>query len=101
MSLMSTAGQEAEALRGAVARGDFATAQEVADRYASLIRTLVAGLPPTEAARHLRAACDLLQWSRRNLCAARARLAEEIRRLDRISQYHARLAAACEVNIHH
>jgi hypothetical protein len=88
--------QEAELLRDAVARGDFAAAENAAVRYTNLLRPLVTTLPRAEAVSRLRAACDLLEWSRRNLCTARARIVEEVRRLDRLSQYHALLAATAQ-----
>lgn len=83
---------EAQVLRDAVTGGDFTAAQNAARRLTSLVADAVSGLPPAESARRLRQACDLLAWSRRNLCAARARLAGEIRHLEGLRQYHARLA---------
>ena len=84
--------KEAEALRNAVVCGDFAGSKLAAQRFASLLAELAGNLPPAEAARQLQSGCELLEWSRRNLCAARARLAAELRRLDSLSQYHDCLA---------
>ena len=94
---MTTPDQEAALLRDAVTRGDFQAAENAAVRYADLLRPLLAGLPSAEALRQLRAGCELMEWSLSNLRAARVHLIEEIRRLDSLSQYHARLAEAAHI----
>jgi hypothetical protein len=83
----------AAGLRDAAARGDFLGAQAALKHYVDRLGPLLAGLPPAQAANRLLDACELIEWSRRNLCAARARVADEIRRLDSIGEYHRRLAA--------
>lgn len=83
---------EAQALRQAVSGGDFTGARQAALRLAGLLETAVRGLPPAESARRLRDACDLLAWSRLNLRASRARLTGELRHLEGLRQYQARLA---------
>lgn len=89
---------EAQALRQAVVGSDFAGARQAALRFGSLLENAVHGLPPAESARRLRDACDLLAWSRRNLCASRARLADQIRHLEGLRQYQARLAEISTVD---
>ena|SRR5271157_475280 len=85
---------EALALRDAAARGDFAAAENAAMRFTGLLQSLLAELPPAEAAGRLRQACELMEWARRHLCVARARVAGEIRRLENLRHYHAQLSAA-------
>lgn len=87
-----TADIEAQALREAVMGGDFTTAQQAALRFTSRVADAVPGLPPAESARRLCEACDLLAWSRRNLGASRARLAGEVRHLQKVRQYQSLLA---------
>ena len=92
-----TSGAEAQALREAVSVADFPGAQRAALRFASLVAEAAAGLPPAESLQRLSDACDLLAWSRRSLCASRARLAGEIRHLEGLRQYQARLAELSSV----
>ncbi len=80
-------------LREAAGRGDFLTAEAALKRYVDHLGPLMADLPPAEAAKRVHDACELIEWSRRNLCSERARLGDEIRRLDCVSEYHRRLAA--------
>ena len=63
-------------------------------RFASLLQSLLPDLAPAEAERRLRQACELIEWARRNLCAARGRIAEEILRLETLRIYHSRLSMA-------
>jgi hypothetical protein len=84
------ASQEAETLRDAAARGDFETAAAAVSRYVRSLIPRLADLPPAEAAAGLQNACELLEWSRCQLCAARARVADQIRRLDSLGRYHTR-----------
>ena len=78
---------EAEVLRDAAARGDFAAAEKAVVRFAERVRSQAADLAPAEAASRLREACDLIEWSRRNLCAARARLEQDTHRLECVRRY--------------
>ena len=91
---MVTPEEAAAALTEATVRGDFAGTQRAVKRLSDLIGPMAAALPRDEGLRRLDDACALIEWSRRNLCATRARVVEEIRRLDAIGQYHQRLAEA-------
>jgi hypothetical protein len=91
-----SADRAAAELRDAAGRGDFFRAEAALKLYADLLGPLLADLSPAEAKKRLQDACELIEWSRRNLCAARARVADEIRRLDSINEYHHRLAAQGE-----
>lgn len=82
---------EAEALRDAAARGDFAGAQGAAERLTMLLPEALAGLPRLEAEQRLRQACQVMAFARRNLCDARQRVAAEMSRLAALGQYHARM----------
>lgn len=86
--------REAAALRDSAARGDFATAEAAASLYTEAVCALVKGLPPAEAAARIGEACELMEWARRNLCAARSRVEEHVRRLECLGRYHARLLGA-------
>jgi hypothetical protein len=97
MKPVTTPDQEAALLRAAVTRADFQAAEDAAARYVDVLRPLIAGLPSTDAMQQLRGACDLMDWSLRNLSAARVRLIDEVRRLDILSRYHARLAEAARM----
>ncbi len=83
---------EAEALRAAAERGDFAAAENAARRFTGLLHPLLAELPPKEAEARLLQACELIDWARRNLLAARSRIAGELRHLDRLRHYHSQLS---------
>ncbi len=78
---------EQEALRRAVQSGDFAGAERSARRYTRALETGLAQLGPVEAARRLRDGCELMEWARRSLCAARSRLSDELRRVQRLAAY--------------
>ena len=78
---------EAEVLRDAAARGDFAAAGEAVVRFAERVRSRAADLPAAEAASQLRQGCELIEWSRRNLCAARARIEQDTHRLECLVRY--------------
>lgn len=78
---------EAASLRHHVALANFAEAEAAAHRYAEAAARRMRALPPTDAAETLRQSCDLLEWGRRNLCAARARLAGQLHRLHTASRY--------------
>lgn len=69
-AVISAIEEQAKILRRAVDACDFATAENGVRRYAELI----AQLPPAEALPHLEDACRLIDWARRSLSAARARL---------------------------
>ncbi len=92
----NTADDAAAELRGAAGRGDFLSADAALKRYVDRLGPLLADLPQAQAANRLQDACETIEWSRRNLCAARARVADEIRRLDSIGEYHRRLAAQAD-----
>jgi hypothetical protein len=85
---------EAQTLQDAAARGDFAAAAEAAVRFTGFVRAMLPGLPAGEAERRLGQACELVDGSRRQLRAARVRLAEEVGRLENLRCYHERLSAA-------
>ena len=85
---------EAAALRDSAARGDFATAQAAASLYTDAVCVLVNQLPPAEAAARIAEACELMEWARRSLRAARSRVEEQVRRLECLRRYHARHSAA-------
>ena len=76
-----------ESLRAAAASGDFATAGNAAHLYVGALEATLPRLPPAQAAAVFRDACATLEWSRRCLCAARARLADELRRAQSASAY--------------
>lgn len=78
---------EEEKLRRAVKSGDFAGAESSARRYTCALEASLAQLRPVQAARRLRDACELMEWARRNLCAARSRLSDELRRVQRLAAY--------------
>ncbi|HEV2447643.1 MAG TPA: hypothetical protein VGS58_17050 [Candidatus Sulfopaludibacter sp.] len=82
-----TLDRRARDLRGAVVREDFAAAEIAAAEYTNCLPNEIAGLPPPEAAECLRAACALLEWSRTALGTARARMADDLRRLDCVIRY--------------
>jgi hypothetical protein len=79
---------EEEALRRAVQSGNFAGAESAARRYTRALETTLEPLAPAQARQRLRAACELMQWARRSLCAERARLSDELRRVQRLAAYH-------------
>ena len=83
--------REASELREAAARGDFAAAEAAASRYTEAVCALVKELAPAEAAARIGEACELMEWARRNLCAARSRVEEQVRRLECLQRYHDRL----------
>jgi hypothetical protein len=70
---------EAANLRHHVALGDFGRAQASARLYAGLVAAEMRQVPRARAQQCLRTACELLEWARRNLCAARARLGGQLR----------------------
>lgn len=78
---------EEEALRRAVLSSDFARAESSARRYTAALKSLLAQLAPAQAERRLRDACQLMEWARRCLCAARARLSDELQRVQRLAAY--------------
>ncbi|SPE43460.1 hypothetical protein SBA3_920005 [Candidatus Sulfopaludibacter sp. SbA3] len=78
---------EEAALRRAVQCGDFAAAENCGRRYTSALEAMLAHLAPVQAEVRLRDACELMEWARRCLCAARARLSDELRCLRRVSVY--------------
>jgi flagellar hook-associated protein 2 len=79
--------RDAEALRRAVNRADFADAAACSERYARLLASLLPHLPAPQRADQWRSGCDLIEWARRNACAARARLAEDLRNLECAKRY--------------
>jgi len=91
-AIFDTAEEAAAALTQATVRGDFGGVQRAVKQFSKLLVRAAAAVPSAEALRRLDDACSLIEWSRRNLCAARAHVVEEIRRLDSICQYHQRLA---------
>lgn len=91
---MKTPAEAAAKLTEASVRGNFDGVRRAVKELSDSLIPALAALPRDEAARRLDDACSLIEWSRRNLCSARARLANEIRRLDCIDRYHQRLAEA-------
>jgi len=79
---------EQEALRRAARSCDFVEAQSSVGRYVAALESALPQLPPAQAAELLRDACKLIEWSRRSLCAGRARLRDELLRVHRLSTYH-------------
>lgn len=73
------------ALRNAIAREDFASAQAAAAQYGKLLEASVQSAGPAEAL--LSHGCELLEWSRRSLCAIRAFDVAKLQRLQRLSRY--------------
>lgn len=84
---MATAETEAAKLRETVSRGDFAGAETAVRRYADAVRLLVERLPAAEGSAQLLAACDVVEASRTSLATARARVAEEVCRLQSVGRY--------------
>ena len=80
---------EAGNLRHRVALGDFAGAEASARCYCDLVAHEIRGLPRAEAEDCLHRSAELLEWARRNLCAARTRIALQLGRLGRASLYRA------------
>jgi|SRR5579862_9470193 hypothetical protein len=74
-------------------RSNFDAVPPAVQSYADALGALLPRLAPPERLRRLEDATALIEWSRRNLCAARARLADEIRRLDSVHRFHQTLAA--------
>jgi len=91
--------REEELLRRAVSRGDFDAVALSAARYAKLVEAGLQKLSPAEAQARLRRACSVLDWGRRNLRAARARIAEKLDRLQGISYYRAAIPVP-EIPVH-
>lgn len=90
--MMTSILMEEEALRRAVQTGDFAEAERSARRYTGALKAVLPQLLPAQAQERLGEACRLVEWARRCLCAARARLNGELRRVRSLSAY--RQAAA-------
>jgi len=84
---MTTILAEEETLRRAVHSNDFAEAERLARLYTRSLETALPQLPQAQAESRLRDACKLMEWARRCLCAARARLNDELRRVQRLSIY--------------
>ncbi|MDR3702864.1 MAG: hypothetical protein P4L56_24675 [Candidatus Sulfopaludibacter sp.] len=61
-------------LRQAVQSGDFAGAERAARLYVAAVQGALAQLPRAQGPARLREACELIEWARRCLCAARVRL---------------------------
>ena len=80
---------EAAALRAAAAHEDFGAAALSTARYCRALEAALRGLPPPEAAARVAEAQHLLEWARRHLCAARARLGLRLRAAERAAQYEA------------
>jgi hypothetical protein len=76
-----------EALRGAVARQDFAAAQSAARNYVRTLEALLPALDTEQRKARLREGMRLIEWSRRMLLAARARVAGERARLSVRARY--------------
>jgi hypothetical protein len=79
---------EQEAFRRAVQACDFAAAENSARSYRAALQSALPALPPERACQLLREACELTEWARRTLCAGRARLNDELRRVQRLAAYH-------------
>jgi hypothetical protein len=79
--------REAEALRQAVDRADFDGASAAVERYVQLLTAALPQMPRTTAAEQVRSAGERIEWARRNICAARARLGEKFRGLECALRY--------------
>ncbi len=77
---MSAIAREAAHLRRSVEHEDFAAVEASLARYAGLLEAE----PSLES---LSEASELIEWARRNLCAARTRIAEQRDRLRGVAQY--------------
>jgi hypothetical protein len=89
-----TSQAEEQALRRAVQAGDFEAAASCAHRYTEALAVELRSLPAAAAESRCRAGCELLEWARRCVCAARAHLRDELRRVQQFSAY--RHAAASQ-----
>jgi hypothetical protein len=74
-------------LRRAAARGDFAAAQSAARDYAGALALSLSGLPRAAAAERIRQAMAAIESARRQLCAARVRLAGRMRAAERQERF--------------
>jgi hypothetical protein len=78
---------EEQALRRAVQSGDFPGAESCARCYTCVLRAMLPLLAPAEAQRLLHDACELMEWARRCLCAARTRVSDRLRGVQRLAAY--------------
>lgn len=78
---------EAGNLRHCVTVADFAGAEAAAARYMAQVGRTISDIPPDLARTTIHDACALLEWARRNMCAARASLATRLDALNRLAAY--------------
>ncbi|HXS95281.1 MAG TPA: hypothetical protein VN736_11805 [Candidatus Limnocylindrales bacterium] len=78
---------QAGKLRHSIAIGDFAASEAAASLYIAQVARTISELPPDRARTTVEEACALLEWARRNICAARASLATRLAALRRVSGY--------------
>jgi len=79
----------AAALQQAAAHRDFGAVEVRAREYGALSRASMAGLPLPEAEARIKDAFQLLESVRRGICAARAQLAKQEKRLKHSARYTA------------
>lgn len=87
MSLEEKLDSAAAELAAAAHRRDFSAASACAARYAELIQQAVRELPRHQAERQFKAATERFEMARRKLCAARAKIADSLRRVQRAACY--------------
>jgi hypothetical protein len=90
---------EAQRLRHLVDRRDFMGAQRSVERYVNLIDAAIPLTDVGEASRRVKEACDLIDWARRNLRAAQARLSDEMRGVQRVARYQSGAATGYSVHL--
>lgn len=87
MADLSLIEREAANLRRHAATGDFAAAESTARLYTEMVAARMRQMPLARAEEILRDSCELLEWARRTLCAARERLGARLRQLDGALRY--------------
>jgi hypothetical protein len=77
----------AGALRQAASRDDFRGAKTAALRYVRALEAGLAGLGKEDARARLQQGLEVIEWSRRRLCAGHARIAGELAQLGVRARY--------------